>query len=68
MNRDYEADLNGYTDLPIGTQLELEIMCSQCDCGGWKTYGSMAPEFHSTSLPCSSLKDKNATRQNDPRD
>jgi hypothetical protein len=57
--------LIGYSDadlvdkLPIGTQLELgpvHVDSSKCDCGGYKTYGSMEPEYHSETLPCSSLK------------
>lgn len=44
-----------FTDelLPSGVSTVEEE--AKCDCGGFKTYGSMASEYHSTSLPCSSL-------------
>lgn len=53
------SDLDAYDGLPIGMQPELDLPCQElCDCGGYKTYGSMDPAYHSQSLPCSSLKTK----------
>jgi hypothetical protein len=54
-----DAALESSDQLPIGTQLELGPISPDplsCDCGGYKTYGSMEPEYHSETLPCSSLK------------
>jgi len=52
-----EEDLDTYVELPIGTQIQLNLLDgSKCDCGGFKTYGSMEPSYHSATLPCSSLK------------
>ena len=51
------SDLDVYLELPIGTQIEYVLAdVKECDCGGYKTYGSMDPSYHSQSLPCSSLK------------
>jgi hypothetical protein len=50
-------DVDPIEKLPIGTQLELgEPRVILCDCGGFKTYKSMEPEYHSETLPCSSLR------------
>lgn len=49
-------DLENHSELnsrlPIGSQ---NLLGKACDCGGFKTYGSMEEQYHSKSLPCSSL-------------
>lgn len=45
------------TLLPSGEQLQLDLFQAiPCDCGGFKTYGSMDSAYHSHTLPCSSLR------------
>ena len=53
------TDVDAFTALPRGAQLNLgpvEEPHMKCDCGGYKTFKSMSPEYHSHSLPCSSLE------------
>ncbi len=48
-----------FIDLPKGTQMNLGPLDpnpKECDCGGYSTFKSMSPQYHSHTLPCSSLK------------
>lgn len=56
-----EDHIDVYIDLPKGTQLNLGpllVSPAECDCGGYATFKSMAPQYHSHTLPCSSLRNK----------
>lgn len=53
------SDIDIFIDLPHGVQFNLGPILpgpETCDCGGYKTFKSMAPQYHSSTLPCSSLK------------
>lgn len=52
-------DLEELIALPRGDQLSLSPISEDeigCDCGEYAVYKSMSPQFHSYTLPCSSLK------------
>ena len=54
-----EGEVDVFTDLPKGAQLNLGPMSPdpvECYCGGYSTFKSMSPQYHSHVLPCSSLK------------